>query len=124
MPDKKSIYAVIGASSDTAKYGHRVYKDLLAGGFKVYPVNPNLKSLLGNEVYSTFSDIPEHIDTAVFVVPPAVTIKILPEVKSLGIENVWFQPGSESPDAIAFCEANSINCIHDACIMIERKKNG
>ncbi|MBU0625936.1 CoA-binding protein [Patescibacteria group bacterium] len=31
------------------------------------------------------------------------------------------QPGSESDRAIAYCEMNGIECVHDACIMIDRK---
>jgi predicted CoA-binding protein len=50
-----------------------------------------------------------------------VTEKVMEEVKTLGIKNVWMQPGAQSDIAIEFCKTKSINCIHDACIMIQRK---
>jgi len=56
------------------------------------------------------------------VVPPEVTEMVLTEVKMLGIKKVWMQPGSESAHAIAYCKANGIECVHDACIMLERKQ--
>jgi hypothetical protein len=45
----------------------------------------------------------------------------LEEVKTLEIKNVWLQPGAQSDKAIQFCKENTIECIHDACIMIRRK---
>jgi predicted CoA-binding protein len=57
----------------------------------------------------------------IFVTQPKVTEKVLEEVKILGIKNVWLQPGAQSDEAIEFCKKNTIECIHDACIMIQRK---
>ncbi|HRN85706.1 MAG TPA: CoA-binding protein [Candidatus Dojkabacteria bacterium] len=122
--DKKNIYAVIGVSKNPEKYGHRVFKDLTSAGYDVYPVNPNETEILGHKVYTQLSDINEKIDVVIFVVPPHVTLEVLKEVNELGIKNVWFQPGSESPEALEYCETNDIKSIHDACIMIERKSNG
>ncbi|HRO65913.1 MAG TPA: CoA-binding protein, partial [Candidatus Dojkabacteria bacterium] len=102
----------------------RVFKDLTSAGYDVYPVNPNETEILGHKVYTQLSDINEKIDVVIFVVPPHVTLEVLKEVNELGIKNVWFQPGSESPEALEYCETNDIKSIHDACIMIERKSNG
>jgi predicted CoA-binding protein len=37
----------------------------------------------------------------------------------LNIRNVWFQPGSESEEAVDFCKKNNINYVAKACIMID-----
>lgn len=122
--DKNNVYAVIGVSKNPEKYGHKVFKDLTSAGYDVYPVNPNETEILGHKVYTQLSDINEKIDVVIFVVPPNVTLEVLKEVNELGIKSVWFQPGSESPEAIEYCKINKIESIHDACIMIERKSNG
>jgi hypothetical protein len=122
MIDNNQIYAVIGASANEEKYGFKVLQDLLAGGFKAIPVNPKGGVILGQNVYPAIADITAVIGTAVLVVPPAVTEKILPDIKAAGIKNVWLQPGSESEAAIKYCQANGLNCVHHACIMVERKK--
>lgn len=121
MISKKNIYAVVGVSENSKKYGHRVYKDLLNGGYHVYAIHPELHSLFDKPVYPRITDVPEDIDVVIFVVPPSVVLKVLEEVKLLGIKQVWFQPGSESPEAIAFCINNKIKYTNDACIMVERK---
>lgn len=63
----------------------------------------------------------KNIDVIVFVTQPVVTEKVLEEAKTLGIKKVWLQPGAQSDKAIQFCKENAIECIHDACIMIQRK---
>ncbi len=122
MISKKYKYAVVGVSSNPEKYGHKVYRDFLENGYPTYPINPKLDVILGNEVYKSINDTPAKPDVVIFVVPPEVTLEVLREVQRIGITKVWMQPGSESIEAINFCLNNDIECIHDACIMIERKK--
>lgn len=119
MLDKKLIYAVVGASNNETKFGYKVMDDLNSKHFKVIPINPHEERILGYKTYPTLSDVPLRVDFVVFVVPPKVTEKVLLEVKELRIKKVWMQPGSESDSAIKFCLENGINCIHDACIMLE-----
>jgi uncharacterized protein len=121
MIDKNFFYAVVGASNNEEKYGYKVFKDMLDAGYKVVPINPNEKDILGEKVYPTLSDVRQKIDVVIFVTQPTVTEKILEEVKTIGIKNVRLQPGAQSDAAIAFCKKNAIECIHDACIMIQRK---
>lgn len=119
--DKKFNYAVVGASSDEEKYGYRALKDLLTGGYKVFPVNLKGGEILEQKVYKNLSAIKDRVDVVIFLVPPIVTLEVLAEVKSLGIKKVWFQPGSESDEAENFCKNNNIEYISKACIMIERE---
>lgn len=121
MINKNFLYAVVGASNNEEKYGYKVFKDLLEGWYHVFPINPNEKEILGVKVYTTLSATEKKIDVVIFVTPPAVTEKVLEETKKLNIQNVWMQPWAQSDAAIDFCKKNSIECIHDACIMIQRK---
>ena len=122
MLNKDFLYAVVGASNDKEKYGYKVFKDLLNAGYKVVPINPTEQEILGERVYPTLSDVKEKIDVVIFVTQPSVTEKVLEQVKILGIKNAWLQPGAQSDIAIAFCKNNWIECVHDACIMIQRVK--
>lgn len=122
MINKNYIYAIIGASNDPNKYGHKVLADLLSAGYKVFPVNPKGEPILGLDTYKSVLDISAPVDVAVFVVPPETTERVLLDVKTVGIKKAWMQPGSESEKAIHFCLDNGIECTHDACIMIERAK--
>ena len=116
--DSKTICAVIGFSSNSHKYGYKVFFDLLDKGIKAIPINPKMDEFNDHKVYKTLEDVSEQIDIAVFVVPPKVTESILPIVLKEGIKVVWMQPGSERDNAINFCKENNIECIHNACVMI------
>ena len=120
---KSLIYAVIWASNDEEKYGHKVFRDLLDAGYHVIAINPNEKEILKQKVFPNISAYNKKIDIVIFVVPPKITLAILSEVKEKNIREVRMQPWSESKNAIKFCEENNIMCTHNACIMIQRRKN-
>jgi predicted CoA-binding protein len=119
--EKGNVFAVVGASRDPSKYGHQVYRDLRAGGYKVYPVNPNADEILGDKCYPSLESLPETPQVVDLVVPPKVTNQIVKVCKKLGIGKVWMQPGSESETALKFCEENSIEVVHGVCVMVERR---
>ncbi|MBU0625937.1 CoA-binding protein [Patescibacteria group bacterium] len=83
MIDKNFMYAVVGASNHEGKYGYKVFKDLLDGGYKVIPIHPSETEILGEHTYPTLSDYEGSIDVVIFVVPPEVTEMILSEIKML-----------------------------------------
>jgi predicted CoA-binding protein len=48
-----------------------------------------------------------------------VTEQIVPLAIAQGIENIWMQPGSESPTAVALCQQHKVNVIADgSCILV------
>ena len=122
MFDKDYTYAVIWASNNTQKYGYKVLKDLIDKWYKTIAINPNEKGILWQKVYPNIEWVDKKIDVAIFVVPPKLTETILPQINKTNIKKVWMQPWSESDIAIKFCEKNNIECIHNACIMIQSVK--
>lgn len=119
-PDFK--YAVVGATTNQAKYGYRVLMDLKYAGFDVVGVNPKYKEIEGVPIYPTLADIPDKPDMAVFVIPAAAGVKVLDQAKELGIARVWFQPGAED-DAVKkrIRDLELDGSADGACIMIVRK---
>jgi len=121
MINKNLTYAVVWASNNENKYGHKVFRDLLQNGYHVIAINPSEKEILWEKVFPTLTSCDQKIDITIFVVPPKVTEMVLEEVLQLNITQVRMQPWSESEDAILFCEKNNITYTHDACIMIKRQ---
>jgi predicted CoA-binding protein len=119
--EKSNVFAVVGASRDPSKYGHQIYRDLRAGGYKVYPVNPNANEILGDKCYPSLESLPEKPQVVDLVVPPKVTNQIVKLCKKLGIRKVWMQPGSESETAINFCKENNVEAVYGVCVMVERR---
>lgn len=115
--NKNYIHAIVGASNNPEKYGYKLMQDLQTSGFKVLPINLKEQEILGEKVYASLADYPAKIDLVIFVVPPQVTRHILNQVKQLKIDKVWFQPGSESDEALKFCRENQIEAIANSCVM-------
>jgi acetate---CoA ligase (ADP-forming) len=72
---KPKSVAIIGASTNPAKLGYAVVKNLVEGGYaqkwKVYPINPNAPEILGFKAFPSVLDVPDSIDLAVVVIPYA-----------------------------------------------------
>jgi acyl-CoA synthetase (NDP forming) len=75
--------AIIGATKNTEKAGHVIFKNFAAnktrGIFKgeVYPVNPNEEFILGFKCYPSITEIPGELELIVIVVPAKVVPKIM-----------------------------------------------
>ena len=68
---KPKAIAVIGASTQVEKWGHRMVARPSSTGFRgvIYPVNPNAKEVAGLKTFATIPDLPQDIDLAVFTLP-------------------------------------------------------
>ena len=109
--------AVVGANDDPAEYGFRVYRDLKAKGLSVLAVNPNRTTVDGDPSYPSLQTLPLRPTLLNLVVPPEVTLQVLHRAHDLGINNVWLQPGAESPAVIEYLEAKGFSYLAGACIM-------
>jgi predicted CoA-binding protein len=92
-------FAVAGASSNTAKFGYKLFVWYQDHDLKVIPLNPSSSSVaVGNKEFDTVaspSKITDPTNTSLSIVtPPAVTAKLLEEAKAAGIKAVWLQPGT------------------------------
>ena len=79
-------YAVIGASNNPEKYGHKALKALIKHNYKAIPINPNSKEILGIRAYKSVLDYPSRIDVTIFVIPPSIGIKVIREINNKGIK--------------------------------------
>ncbi len=80
--------AVIGASRDNRKIGHKVLHNIISGGFagKIYPVNPGGGSVLGMDMYRTVSDIQEEIDIVCTTIPEKFVFDSVRECADRGVK--------------------------------------
>lgn len=116
------IWAVVGVSNNRRKFGTIIYRDLRAAGYEVYGVSLHESELDGQPLYPTLAELPVMPDVVDIVVPPEITEQIVRECHALGLRRVWMQPGAESAEAVAYCEANGIEVISGGpCAMVHKK---
>ncbi|KAH8804921.1 CoA binding domain-containing protein [Xylogone sp. PMI_703] len=106
-------FAVVGASSDPAKFGHKIFTWYTHHNLPVTPINPSSPEITalppaGHDLvsYSTLPNIsalPNPKDTGVSIItPPKVTMKVLQEAKQIGVQSVWLQPGTFDDEVLSF----------------------
>ena len=84
---KPESIAVIGASRDPTKVGHRIFKNLVDFGFQggLYPINPKADKILGFKCYGNITEVPDNVDLAVIAVPARIVPMI---AEQCGLKNV------------------------------------
>ncbi len=116
-------WAVVGASNNPDKYGHRIYLSLRRAGYQVAPVNPREAEIAGDLAFPSLADLPEPPEVVDLVVPPAATLDVVKAAAARGVTGVWFQPGSENDEAIRFAESAGLVVVHGGpCAMVEKRQ--
>ncbi|MEM2087955.1 MAG: acetate--CoA ligase family protein [Thermoproteota archaeon] len=85
----KSI-AVVGASREEEKVGHRIFRNLVGSGFrgKLYPINPNAETILGYRCYRSIGEVEDDVDLAVVAVPAKIVLNVAEECGRKGVKGM------------------------------------
>ena len=109
--------AVIGASADPTKYGNKAVRAYKQQGYQVFPVNPKATTLEGLPVFPRISAVPVRPNLVSVYLPPAVLLKLLPEIAAKGCDELWLNPGTESPEVLVEAERLGLNVIQACSIL-------
>jgi predicted CoA-binding protein len=113
--------AVIGLSEVPSKPSHYVSEYMQQHGYKIYPINPSIQSVLGEKCYTSLADLPIKPDIVnVFRLPKFIPA-IVDEMLHLGLPNLWVQQGIIHQEAATRAEAGGIHVVMDRCIMVEHR---
>ena len=84
---KPRSLAVIGASTQVEKWGHRMVVRPLNTGYRgmIYPVNPHSREIAGIRSYPSIASLPSGIDLSVITLPAAMVPEALEECLRHGI---------------------------------------
>jgi len=114
--------AVVGLSSNPARASYEVTKYMQSAGYRIIPVNPTEREVLGEKSYARLEDVPEEIGIVdVFRraedVPPVVESAI-----RVGAKVVWMQLGIENAEAAERARAAGLIVVEDACVFVEHRR--
>ncbi len=112
----KSV-AIIGASSDQNKFGNKAVRAFVQQGYAVYPVNPKEPEIEGLPAFKSIRDVPVRPDLVSIYLPPAVVLKVLPDIATKGCDELWLNPGTESDEVLAEAERLGLKVIQ-ACSIV------
>ncbi len=80
--------AVIGASHDQSKIGHKLVRNISLSGYKgkIFPVNPEGGEILGHKVYKNIEEVEGAADIACIVVPAKYVFEAIKSCASKGVK--------------------------------------
>ncbi|MCB9865184.1 MAG: CoA-binding protein [Phycisphaerales bacterium] len=110
--------AILGASTNRAKYGNIAVRAYIDQGWTVYPVNPRADEIEGLKCYATLGDVPGHLDRVSVYLPPAILLDALDDIAAKAPDEVWLNPGTESDAVLEKAKGLGLNVIQ-ACSIID-----
>lgn len=118
LEDAKTI-AVVGISNKPDRPSYHVAAEMQRRGYKIVPVNPVLKEVLGETCYPSLREIPFPVDVVDVFRAPEFVPQIVEDTIAIGAKYLWLQEGVAHPEAIAHAEANGIRVVADRCMYKE-----
>jgi len=114
--------AVVGLSSKKWRASYGVSEFLQSAGYRIIPVNPKEKEVLGEKSYARLEDIPEKPDIVdVFRRSEAVP-EIVDSAIRIGAQAVWMQEGVAHEQAASKARAAGLVVVQDICILKEHNR--
>jgi hypothetical protein len=83
--------AVVGLSNDPMRPSYGVTAYMQSQGYRIIPVNPQIKSSLGEKAYASLLDVPEKIDIVNIFRRPEFVEEVVDQAIQLKIPAVWMQ---------------------------------
>ena len=114
--------AVVGLSSKRYRPSYGVAHYLQSVGYRIIPVNPEEREVLGEKSYARLEDVPEKVD----IVNVFRRSQFLPEIVAsaiaIGARCVWMQEGVAHPEAGESGRRAGLLVVTDTCILKEHVK--
>jgi len=114
--------AVVGLSANQQRPSYEVSKYMQAAGYRIIPVNPNEREVLGEKSYARLEDVPEKIDIVDIFRRPEEIPPVVESAIRVGAKVVWMQLGIENAQAAEVARAAGLKVVEDACIFIEHRR--
>jgi uncharacterized protein len=114
--------AIVGLSASELRASNFVGYYLQRHGYRVIPVNPNEKQILGEQVYPSLRDVPERIDVVDVFRDPSAVPDLAHQAAELGAGALWLQFGVISPEGARIGQEGGLQVVMDRCLKIEHAR--
>ena len=119
---KAKTVAVVGISAKEERDSHKVARYLKEHGYKIIPVNPGLKEVLGEPCYPDLKSIPEHIDVVDIFRSVDAIPGIVDEAIAVGADAVWMQLGLAHEEAAEKARKAGLTVVMNRCMKIDHAR--
>jgi predicted CoA-binding protein len=117
--------AVVGLSSSPLRPSHGVSAYMQSHGYRIVPVNPQIREALGEKSYRSLLDLPAELASQIDLVNvfrlPQFVGEIVEQSIQLKIPAIWLQEGVVNELAAERARQAGIFVVMDRCILKEHR---
>jgi predicted CoA-binding protein len=113
--------AVVGLSDNPLRPSHGVAAYLQGQGYRIIPVNPQIREALGEKAYPSLLDIPGKIDIVDIFRRPEFVEEVVDQAIQLKVPAVWMQEEVIHEKAAQKARQAGIFVVMDRCILLEHR---
>jgi predicted CoA-binding protein len=119
--EKYRTIAVVGLSSQTWRPSYSVSQYMQRAGYRIIPVNPNEREVLGERAYATLDDVREPIEIVDIFRRPEYVPDIVEAAIRRHARVIWMQLGVANQAAADRAAAAGLEVVMDRCILVEHR---
>jgi predicted CoA-binding protein len=116
------VVAVVGLSDDPNRPSYRVAQYLKEHGYRIVPVNPGCREILGERCYPGLRDIPFPVEIVDIFRKVEAIPAIVADAIEVGAKVVWMQLGLEELHAAGAAKQAGLRVVMDRCLKIEHSQ--
>jgi uncharacterized protein len=113
------VIAIVGLSADWYRPSYFAAKYMMEHGYRVIPVNPKYREILGNRCYASLREIGQKIEIVDIFRKTQDVMPIAEEAIAIGAKVLWQQLGVKNEAAAARAQAAGLETVMDRCVKIE-----
>lgn len=118
---RSKTIAVVGLSNRPLRPSHGVSAYMQTQGYRIIPVNPGVKEVLGESAYASLLDVPEKVDIVNIFRRPEYVEEVVDQAIRLKIPAIWMQEEVINEKAAEKARKAGIFVVMDRCILKEHK---
>jgi hypothetical protein len=108
--------AVVGLSPKADRPSYKVAAALQGFGYRIIPVRPMAKEILGERVYVDLKSVPDKIDLVDVFRAPEQVDEVIDACIALRVPAVWLQDGVVNEAAAQRARAAGLMVVMDRCV--------
>jgi uncharacterized protein len=117
--DSCKVIAMVGLSPREERPSNHVAAYLQSQGYRIIPVNPGEKEILGEVCYPNLVSIPERVDVVDIFRRSEEVVPIVEEAIQIGARAVWMQEGVINESAASRAKMAGLKVVMDRCMRKE-----
>ncbi len=113
------VVAVVGLSGNPERSSYQVAQYLQNHGYRIIPVNPGCRQVLGEPCYPSLKDIPFPVEVVDIFRNVEAIPTIVDEAIAAGAKAVWMQLGLEEPGSARKARQAGLKVVMNRCLKVE-----